>query len=735
MLQALVIISLSAPSLLAADGSWRLNASGGLWSDIVNWSPAPPDAGIIADGIGSTATFGGAGNNIAGVTTVHLDSDRTLTNLSFTDNDPATPGSWILDDNGVSSNNLILAGTTPTITVNIAPTGTSQVATISAIIEGTDGLTKKGTGTLILSAANTYSGAVVIGPDSNSSSDASNGVNNGILAVTNAQALGTGAITINGRFQNQGKIQLSNDIAITTAGNITCTNSRQAIGALGGGGTGPVGGIGTPALGYANIENLSGNNSLNSNITIANGGGNGVNILSLAGTLTLTGSMSSGGSITSSRTYSFAGAGDIVVSGTITNGIQGISVTKENSGTLTLSGTNTYVNATTIAGGTISVDTINDGGVAGNLGASAATSTNLIFNNGTLIHTGATETSNRGFTIRDGTTATIETTNILRLAGANGAATTGSLTKTGPGGLTLTGTNSYTGTTTISSGTLQIGNDGTTGSLSPSSTIVNDGTFSVFRSDNVVQGTQFSSAPISGTGGFSHLSTASVTLNVANTYTGNTLVTQGTLVVTNPNFADTSTVTIGNFGASPAILNLPNAGNDTIASLIIDGVPQASGFVYGNSASVLPVIATDAITGPGTLTVTTAVSDYDSWIGLYPSITGDDKLPTADPDNDGLVNQQEFAFGLIPNSGASVNPITIQLDNTSGTFSYQRRATTGLTYKILTSTDLVAWPEDTTATLSQVPGPVVSGNQTVVVTLTGVKPLTDAKLFVRVAAQ
>ena len=35
----------------------------------------------------------------------------------------------------------------------------------------------------------------------------------------------------------------------------------------------------------------------------------------------------------------------------------------------------------------------------------------------------------------------------------------GTLTKAGPGALTLTGTNSYTGTTTVSSGTLAIGND------------------------------------------------------------------------------------------------------------------------------------------------------------------------------------------------------------------------------------------------------------------------------------
>jgi hypothetical protein len=76
-----------------------------------------------------------------------------------------------------------------------------------------------------------------------------------------------------------------------------------------------------------------------------------------------------------------------------------------------------------------------------------------------------------------------------------------------------------------------------------------------------------------------------------------------------------------------------------------------------------------------------------------------------------------------------------QLNQATGTFTYQRRAGTGLTYKILTSSTLAAgsWTEDVTA--SQVVGGVDgSGNQTVVVTLPGA-PLTEDKLFVRVSAQ
>ena len=58
---------------------------------------------------------------------------------------------------------------------------------------------------------------------------------------------------------------------------------------------------------------------------------------------------------------------------------------------------------------------------------------------------------------------------------------TGTLTKSGAGTLILTGENTYSGGTTISAGTLQIGNGGATGSISGN--IADNGVFVFDRSD------------------------------------------------------------------------------------------------------------------------------------------------------------------------------------------------------------------------------------------------------------
>ena len=126
------------------------------------------------------------------------------------------------------------------------------------------------------------------------------------------------------------------------------------------------------------------------------------------------------------------------------------------------------------------------------------------------------------------------------------------------------------------------------------------------------------------------------------------------------------------------------------------------------------------------------VPDYDTWANSF-GAGFTDRDPASDPDGDGMSNHEEYAFGLNPTSGSSVNPITVPLDKTSGTFSYTRRnpALTGLSYAVLTSTDLVNWMPNG-AGGSQTPDSPAAEVQTVTVVVDAT-PL-NGRLFVRVQA-
>ena len=154
-------------SALAINGTWIDTTSGGLWSVNANWG----GIGAIANGTDAIADFSTL--DITADDTVHLDSARTIGQLKFGDTVPSN--NWVLDNNGNAADILTLAVSTgsPTITVN------NDTATISAVVAGTQGLTKSGAGTLLLSGNDTFTGTVSI--------------NSGTLALGNSNALGSTA--------------------------------------------------------------------------------------------------------------------------------------------------------------------------------------------------------------------------------------------------------------------------------------------------------------------------------------------------------------------------------------------------------------------------------------------------------------------------------------------------------------------------------------------------------------
>jgi len=148
-------------------------------------------------------------------------------------------------------------------------------------------------------------------------------------------------------------------------------------------------------------------------------------------------------------------------------------------------------------------------------------------------------------------------------------------TKTGTGTLTLAGTNTYSGVTMINAGTLQIGDGGTSGQLGTGN-VTNNASLVFNRSDDII-----ADKLVDGTGSVTKLGAGTLTLATGTRYTGNTVVSNGTLVVRESFLADGADVYV----STGAVLKLNFSGIDTIRSLTIGGVLQERSRRYGSSDS------------------------------------------------------------------------------------------------------------------------------------------------------
>ncbi|EJF5939144.1 autotransporter-associated beta strand repeat-containing protein [Salmonella enterica] len=456
--------------------------------------------------------------------------------------------------NSYTGGTLISGGTL--IASNVEALGTGDVTNNATLelntggdftnnISGSGQVVKSGDETLTLSGSNTYTGGTTI--------------NDGTLVATSVDALGSGDVTDNatlalntgGTFDNtisgSGKVEKSGDDALTLSG----ANSYTG-GTLISGGT----------LVASNVEAL-GSGDVTDNATLAlNTGGtfdntisgsgqvvkSGDDVLTLSGSNTYTGGTTiSGGTLIASNVDAL-GTGDVTndatlelnTGGDFTNNISGNGqVVKSGDDTLTFSGSNTYTGGTLISSGTLVANDVN------------ALGTGDVTDNATLeLNTGGDFTNN--------------------ISGS------GQVVKSGDDTLTLSGTNSYTGGTTISGGTLVATNVEALGT----GDVTNNATLELNTGGDFTNN-------ISGSGQVVKSGDETLTLSGANSYTGGTLISSGTLVANDVNALGTGDVT------DNAVLEL-NTGGD------FDNAISGSGQVVKSGDETLTLSGANSYTG-GTL--------------------------------------------------------------------------------------------------------------------------------------
>ncbi len=197
--------------------------------------------------------------------------------------------------------------------------------------------------------------------------------------------------------------------------------------------------------------------------------------------------------------------------------------------------------------------------------------------------------------------------------------------KAGAGTLLLTGQNTSTGATTINAGTLQLGDGGTSGSISKDSALTVNGTLVINRSNNTIQGVDFGA--ITGTGGLTQNGSGSTTLSLVNSYTGGTTINAGTLVL-NGTITGTTTVnngcTLAGDNSTMGNATINNGGTFSPGGGSAIGALTLNGDLALNTSSIFTVqfdstaIAVDAITLNGNLNIASGAVLNVSDIGSNP---------------------------------------------------------------------------------------------------------------------
>lgn len=780
------------------------------WNSTGNWASAtvPNAAGVSVR----------VNNDISGDQTIQLASAYTVGSLDLGDANSTHAftlasggGSLVFNNSGITANLNKTSGGNDIISAPVSLGDTllltqsaSGTLSFSGGISGAGALTKAGAGTLVFSSANTYTGITTLndgllrldiaaglpGGIDNAVGAGESGLafEGGVLGLATGdftRQLGPGAgqldwVTGSGGFAAFGanrEVRLNNGTsALSWASAILGTDSVLILGHS----------TATHTLNFRNGISFAGQQRT---VQVEDGAA------AVDGTLSgvLSGGNSSGLNKTGPGVLSLTNANTYTGITTVADGVLRLqNASALPSGNLELTGGGVLglgagdFTGRTIGTGTDQIRWLGSGGFAA-FGATRAvkfsatsinwheTNTQFIGSGRVLIlgHDTADATldwqqpislagSLRSVQVEDGSAA-IDAKMSGVIAGGVSGTSTNIFNKTGAGTLAFTAQNTYWGETIINSGTLMIGDGGTTGGLSsntPAITVEPGATLAVNRSDIVTQGTNPFKAAVSGDGGFTQAGSGTTVLMLANTYIGPTTIAAGTLTLGVAGvLPDASEVSIGN-----ATLSAPGALAETTGRLGIIGTATmqlgsgatlafadssavdwtggtltiTGAFVSGsslrfgtNSSGLTPAqlasisasgYANFALDANGYLTAM-STAGFAYWTtathanGVLPI---DKRGPTDDFDNDGISNLLEFALaGQDPTvPGGSTGSYS------SGTLSFTKRpGITGITYAIESSDDL-----GITDPWEEVTGASYINNASVI---SYVLPTGPTKLFVR----